>query len=169
MLAGCFLGLCTIFALIVTAFEASKEHAQAQWPEVTARIQSCTIRVSRRGYSGTYDSGGSDHIRCRISYQVGAEEPMADISSTSVRAPNLLNRQYPFAAVNELQTWVEAHPPGTPIEVRYDPNHHQKAVLVATDMPLGGPRTPSNLKLLAIFAGACVALLAMARLARPSF
>ncbi len=170
MLAGCFLGLCTIFALVVTASEAWKEHAQAQWPEVTARIQSCGIRVSRKGYSGPFDSGGGGYyIRCRIGYQVGAEEPTADIFSTSVRAPNLLNRQDPFAAVSDLQAWVETHPPGTPLEVHYDPSHHQKAALVVTDMPGGGPRTPNNLKLLAGFAGACVALLAMARLGRPSY
>jgi hypothetical protein len=31
------LGLCTTFALVVTAAQAWQEHAQARWPEVTAR------------------------------------------------------------------------------------------------------------------------------------
>ncbi len=169
MLMGCFLGLCTIFTLLVTGFEAWQEHAQAQWPEVTASLQSCGIRVSRKGYSGPYDSrGGAYYIRCRIRYQVGAEETDTNIYSTSVRAPNLLNRQDPWAAVCELQAWVDTHPPGTPITVHYHPNHHQQAVLAATDMPQGGPRTPGNLKMLGITAAACAALLAIARLARPS-
>lgn len=169
MLLGGFLGLCTIFILLVTAFEAWQEHAQAQWPEVTASIQSCGIRVSRRGYSGPYDSrGGAYHISCRIRYRVGAEVAAASIHSTSTRAPNLLSRQDPWAAVRELQAWVDTHPPGAPITAHYDPQHHQKAVLVATDMPRGGPRTPGNLKLLGITAAACAALLTIARLARPS-
>ncbi len=66
-----------------------------------------------------------------------------------------------------LQAWVDTHPTGTPITVHYRPNYPQKAVLVATDMPLGGPRTPGNLKLLGITAAACAALLAIAWLARP--
>jgi hypothetical protein len=169
MLMGAFLGLCTIFVLLVTAFEAWQEHTQAQWPQVTASIQSCGVRVSRRGYSGPFDSGGgSYYIRCHIGYQVGAQEAVANIYSTSTRAPNLLNRQDPFAAVGELQAWVDTHPPGTPITVHYNPNHHQKAVLAATDMPMGGPRTPRNLKLLEITATACAALIAMALLGRPS-
>jgi hypothetical protein len=169
MLLGGFLGLCTIFTFLVTAFEAWQEHAQTQWPKVTASIESCGIRVSRRGYSGPYDSrGGNYYISCHIRYQVGAEETVANIYSTSTRAPNLLNRQDPWATVRELQAWVDTHPPGTPIRVHYHPDHHQKAVLVATDMPLGGPRTPGNLKLLGFTAAACAALLAIARPARPS-
>jgi hypothetical protein len=31
-------GLCTIFASVVTAAQARQEHAQARWPEVTARV-----------------------------------------------------------------------------------------------------------------------------------
>jgi hypothetical protein len=169
MLAGAFLGLCTVFVLVVTVLEAWQEHVQRQWPEVTATIQNCGVRVSRRGYSGPFDSGGgSYYIRCHIGYPVGTDVAVANIYSTSTRAPNLLNHQDPWAAVRVLQAWVDTHPPGTPITVHFNPNHHQKAVLVATDMPLGGPRTPANLKFLGIFAGACVALLAMAWLSRPS-
>jgi hypothetical protein len=34
-------------------------------------------------------------------------------------------------------------------------------------MPLGGPQTPNNLKLLGFFAALCVVLLAIARIAWP--
>ncbi len=39
---GVFAGLCTIFALAVTAAEAWQEHAQAQWLETTARLTGAT-------------------------------------------------------------------------------------------------------------------------------
>ena len=42
-----------------------------------------------------------------------------------------------------------------------------KAVLVVTDMPLAGPTTPGNLKLLAVFAASSVLLLAIAHSIRP--
>jgi len=51
--------------------------------------------------------------------------------------------------------------------VHYDPANHKKAALVTTDMPLGGPPTPNNLKLLEFSAVSCVVLLAIARIARP--
>jgi hypothetical protein len=57
---------------------------------------------------------------------------------------------------------------GTPIAVHYDPANPKKAVLVATDMPLAGPSTPNNLKLLEVTAGACVLLLAIAAITRSS-
>jgi hypothetical protein len=67
-----------------------------------------------------------------------------------------------------MQEWVDEHPPGTPIAVHYDPANHKKAVLLATDMPLGGRRTPANLRLMGFFAGSCVLLLAIARIMKPS-
>jgi len=75
--------------------------------------------------------------------------------------------QYPTGQLELLQDWVDEHPEGTPIVVRYDPANHKKAVLVTTDMPLGGPRTPNNLRLLGFFAVSFVVLLAIARIARP--
>jgi hypothetical protein len=68
-----------------------------------------------------------------------------------------------------MQEWVDEHPPGTPIAVHYDPANHKKAALVTTDMPLGGPQTPDNLKLLEVTAGICALLLAIAALTRSSY
>jgi hypothetical protein len=65
-----------------------------------------------------------------------------------------------------MQEWVDGHPEGTEIVVHYDPANHNKAVLVTTDMPLGGPRTPNNVKLLGFFAVSCAVLLTIARVAR---
>ena len=68
-----------------------------------------------------------------------------------------------------VEDWVDAHPQGMPIAVHYDPANPKKAVLVATDMPRGGPRTPNNLRLLGIAALSCVVLLTIARVGRPRF
>jgi hypothetical protein len=38
-----FSGLCTIFVLVATAAQAWQEHAQARWPEVTARVEKCGL------------------------------------------------------------------------------------------------------------------------------
>jgi hypothetical protein len=79
---------------------------------------------------------------------VGGEEIVSRVHSRSTPAPRRVIWQYPPGQFQRLQEWVDAHPEGTPILVHYDPANHSKAVLVATDMPLGGPRTPGNVKLL---------------------
>jgi hypothetical protein len=55
-----FSGLCTIFASVVTAAQAWQEHAQARWPEVTARVDTC-------GLNQTSSGPRRYRIRCRLS------------------------------------------------------------------------------------------------------
>jgi hypothetical protein len=69
--------------------------------------------------------------------------------------------------IGPLEEWVDGHPAGTPIAVHYDPADHSTGVLVATDMPLDGPRTPSNMKQLEVSAVSSLILLAIARITRP--
>jgi hypothetical protein len=152
-------GLCTIFVSVVTAAQAWQEHAQARWPEVTARVDRCGMDRTSSGGREKY------YIHCRLSYAVGAEQNAANIYSINVPSPEIW--QYPPNQIGPFQLWVDEHPQGTPILVRYDPAHHTKIVLVATDMPLGGPRTPSNLKLLEFWAGSFLVLLTIARITRP--
>jgi hypothetical protein len=159
-LLGLFAGLCAIFALVVSTAEAWREHAQAQWPETRARIEQCAI-----------DTDWSDRrellrIGCRISYLVGPEEVVTKVYSRSVTSPRGAAWVYPSRQMALLESWVDDHPAGSPIAVHYDPDNHKKAVLVSTDMPYGGPRTPNNLKLLAIAVVACLLLLTIARLLR---
>jgi hypothetical protein len=151
-------GLCTIFASVVTAAQAWQEHAQARWPEVTARVDTCGLDQTSSG-PRTY------YIHCRLSYAVGAEQNVANVYSTNVPSPQVW--QYPPNQIAPFEKWVDAHPQGTPIVVRYDPANHKKVVLVATDMPRGGPRTPSNMKLLEFCAGSFLVLLTIARITRP--
>ena len=42
-------GLCTIFVSVVTAAQAWQEYAQARWPEVTARVDSCGMERTSSG------------------------------------------------------------------------------------------------------------------------
>jgi len=158
-LLGLFAGLCTIFALVVTAAEGWQEHAQAQWPEATAHIEKCYLHQTSSGRRDRY------YIDCRLSYVAGDHEFVAKVYSRSV--PSRAIWQYPPNQIAPLEDWVSEHPQGTPITVRYDPANAKKAVLVVTDMPGGGPHTPSNLKLLGIAAVTCVVLLTIARVTRP--
>jgi len=158
---GLFTGLCSIFALVVTVAEGWQEHAQAQWPETTARVQTCGVDLYTHRPEAYW-------IDCLVSYSVGAEEVVAKVHSRSTPAPRRVISQHPTTQIEIMERWAEAHPPGTPIAVRYDPVHHKNAVLMATDMPLGGPRTPDNLRLLGVAAGSCALLLAIARITKPS-
>jgi hypothetical protein len=158
-LLGLFAGLCTIFALVVSVAEGLQEHAQQQWPETTARVDKCGLHQSSSGRRDQY------YIDCRLTYTVGAEEFVTKIYSGSVPSPTVW--QYPPNQIGPLQDWVDNHPQGTPIAVHYNPTNPKKAVLVATDMPRGGPHTPNNLKLLGMAATSCVLLLTIARITRP--
>jgi len=157
---GLFAALCTVFALVVTAAQGWVEHAQAQWPTATARVQRCGLAIY------TYKSQAY-WIDCSLSYTVNGEEIVSRVHSRTIPNPGRVIWQYPTGQFERLQEWVDEHPEGTPIAVRYDPANHGKAVLVTTDMPLGGPQTPDNLKLLAFFGMSSVVLLAIGRIARP--
>ena len=158
-LLGLFAGLCTIFAFIVTVAEAWQEHTQAQWPETTARIEKCVLRPTSNGRRNRY------YIDCRLSYVVGADEIVTKLYSRNV--PSLETWQYPPNQIGPLEEWLDDHPQGATITVRYDPRNPRKAVPVGTGGLLGGPRTLSNLKLLEAAALSCVVLLTIARVGRP--
>jgi hypothetical protein len=157
---GLFAGLCTLFVLVVTAAQAWQEHAHAQWPEATAQVQRCGLDIYAHKPEAYWIDGS-------VSYMVGGEEIVSHVHSRSTPAPRRVIWQHPPGQFEKLQQWVVAHPAGTPIAVHYDPANHYKAVLVATDMPLGGPRTPNNLKLLGIAAAGFVVLLVIAQITRP--
>jgi hypothetical protein len=155
-----FSGLCTVFALAVTATQAWQEHVEAQWPEATAQVQRCGLDIYMR-------RAESYRIDCSIRYTVSGEEVASHVHSRSTPAPRRVLGSNPEQQFDSLQAWVNAHPKGTPIMVHFDPADHRKAVLVGTDMPLGGSPTPDNLKLLGAAAGSCIVLLLIARIMRP--
>lgn len=158
-LLGLFAGLCAVFALIVTAAEAWLEHAQAQWPEGLAQVQRCDLDV----YTHKPEAY---RIDCSLSYVVGGDEIISHVYSRSTPAPRRVIWQYPPLQFERMQEWVDEHPQGTAIAVHYNPANNKEAVLIVTDMPLGGPRTPGNMKLVAFFAAISVVLLTIARTTR---
>jgi hypothetical protein len=152
-----FSGLCTIFVLVATAAQAWLEHAQARWPEVTARVEKCGLIQS--GRRNRY------YIHCRLSYEIGPEQNSIDVYSTNVPSPDTW--QYPPNQIGPFEDWVKEHHEGTSIVVRYDPANHRNVVLAATPMPGRGPHTPKNIQLLEVVGGSFLVLLTVARIARP--
>ena len=96
---------------------------------------------------------------------MGAEQNATNIYSNNVPAPEV--QQYPPNQIAQFEEWVNEHPQGTPIVVRYDPADHKKIMLAANYLPRGGPRTPNNVKLLEVCAGSFFVLGTIALLTRP--
>jgi hypothetical protein len=159
---GLFAGLCSIFVLVVTVAQGWREHAQTQWPQATALVQRCGVDIYTHKPEAYW-------IDCRVSYLVGAEQIVTKVHSRSTAAPRRVISPQPARQIGLMQEWVDEHPPGTSVAVHYDPANHKQAALVATDMPLGGPLTPDNLKLLGITTGSCAFLLAIAGITRSSY
>jgi hypothetical protein len=152
-------GLCTVFASVATVAQAWQEHFQARWPEVTARVDECGLRRTSTGRREGF------YIRCRLSYAVGTEQHATNIYSRNVPSPEVW--QYPPNQIAPYEAWVNDHPEGTPMVVRYDPANHTKIVQEADHVPSGGPRTPNNVKLLEFMGGSFLVLLTIARITRP--
>jgi Protein of unknown function (DUF3592) len=150
-----FSGLCTVFALVVTAAQAWHEHNQERWPEVTAHVDTCGLEPTSSGEK-IY------HIRCRLSYVVGGEQNVTTVLSMNVSSLGVW--QHPRNQIGPLEQWIDEHPPGAPILVRYDPASHTE--VVTTDKLVGGPHTQSNIKVFEACAVSFVILLAIARITR---
>jgi hypothetical protein len=153
-----FFGLCTIFVGAVAAVQAWEEHAQAQWPEATAHVDMCEMDQTSTGERNMY------YIDCRLTYVAGSEQRTTRFNSRNVPSRDVW--QYPPNQIAPFEEWINDHPQGTPILVRYDPANHGKAVLAKADLPLGGPHTPGNLKLLSVAAASFFVMLTIARILR---
>lgn len=144
-------GLGTIFVGIVTAVQAWQEHAQQHWPTATAYVEQCAmVHVSTRRRLAL-------HVRCRLRVDLGTEQPVAYLYSMNVPPPEVW--QYPPNQIAPFIDWVNRHPAGTAIEVRYNPNRHTSVVPVTDPIPRAGPHTAGNLKLLAATSVSFVVLL----------
>lgn len=154
-LFGLFAGVCTVFALVFSAADALREHAQQSWPQTTATIERCGLDPYH-----PFSHAGRDtiwHIECRINYLVHGDIVEAKIRSRSAKSgadTELMNR------------WVAEHRRGSPIIIHYNPADHNAVVLTATDMPYAGPRTPDNLRLTLIAAATCAIMLTIAKVLR---
>lgn len=156
-LLGIFAGLCTVFALIVSATDKWQEQAQERWPEVTATIERCSVDPYVPLESASREPVW--HIGCRIGYRADSTQ-----IETSIRSRSTASGW--GGHMERMHQWVALHRPGSPIVVHYNPTDPKTAALTATDMPDAGPRTPNNLRLLLISSVACLGLLTIARCLR---
>jgi hypothetical protein len=153
-LLGLFAGLCSLFALVATGLTAWREHVKAGWPEATATIERCSVEERR-----TTGSDLSWWLRCHIGFRREADQIETQIFS---RILSSQSRGYPEL----MDQWVDDHPNGSRVAVRYDPADPKVAIPATDYMPNGEPKTPSNLRVLAVFSLACAVLLAIAMLLR---
>jgi hypothetical protein len=139
--------------------DAWREHVELSWPQTTATIKKCSLDpyVPLRSASRT----PVWHIQCRLNY-----------SAESIQIENNIRSRSTTAGwgghIDLMAQWVAKHPSGSPIVVHYNPSDTKTAVLIDTDMPDAGPRTPNNLKLLLISSVAFVGLFTIARLSRSN-
>ncbi|MFC5863502.1 DUF3592 domain-containing protein [Acidicapsa dinghuensis] len=152
-------GLGTIFVGVITAFQAWQEHAQQHWPTATAYVEKCAMVHASAGRRLAL------HIRCRLHVDLGTEQPVAYLYSMNVPPPEV--RQSPPNQIAPFIDWVNRHPAGTSIEVRYNPSRHTSVVPVTDPIPRTGPHTPDNLKLLAATSISFVVLLILLRATWP--
>jgi Protein of unknown function (DUF3592) len=163
-----FVGLCallllaaggTLLTLGVTLAEGWKEHVQQSWPEASAHVDTCRVK------QGTFKARRQLYIQCRLVYSKDLEQREMYVYSASYPPPDVA--QYPANQGQPFDDWLNAHPPGTPVTVRYDSADPTKSVMASDFMPRGGSHTADNIKLLAACFVSFIVLLALARLARP--
>jgi hypothetical protein len=141
--------LITLIMIGKTAADTYRESRQAKWPSVVATI---TQQVVRK-YSGRHDVW---RIESEVRYSVDGETLTSNIHS----------RVGDSTEMRAMRNWASQHPPGTPLPVRYDPQHHNIVVPVAGDMPESGPQVPDDLTAVLIFLLLSAALVTIGRVLR---
>jgi Protein of unknown function (DUF3592) len=156
-LLGLLAGLCTAFILVVTVGVAWREHAQESWPEVPATIERCSVDL--RYFNGPADPDPTWWIECRIGFRTETDQIKTTIHSG--------HRSNPSQGYPELMNqWVNDHPSGSQIVIRYAPDDHKTVILSRDYMPNGEPKTRYNLKFLIACFISCICLLIIAKLFR---
>ena len=138
--------LVTLIMLGKTAADAYQESRQAKWPGVVATI---TQQVVRK-YTGRHDVWRIEsEVRYSVDGELYVKHSLACRDSTEMRA---------------MRNWASQHQPGTPLPVRYDPQHHNIVVPVAVDMPESRPQLPDDVMAVLIFSLLSVALVTIGRI-----
>jgi hypothetical protein len=145
-LLGLLLALCTLVMIVKAPIDAYEENKHEKWPAVLAAIQQQTVRK-------TYHRGYEWQIETEVRYTVDGEELTSSIHS----------RVASSGEERDMYRWASQHPPGTPLPLRYDPQHHDMVVLDGGDMPESGSQVPGDLQMLLIFSVLSVTLLTIDR------
>ena len=145
-LLGLLLALCTLVMIVKAPIDAYEENKHEKWPAVLAAIHQQTVRK-------TYHRGYEWQIETEVRYTVDGEELTSSIHS----------RVASSGEERDMYRWASQHPPGTPLPLRYDPQHHDMVVLDGGDMPESGSQVPGDLQMLLIFSVLSVTLLTIDR------
>jgi Protein of unknown function (DUF3592) len=151
-LLGLFAGLCVIFIGCVTLADWHDEATQARWPVVSAMVDRAEVVTTERSESGTLWN-----LSAQVRYAVKGAARTATLRSRTAFS------EYQAA---KLEAWAEQHRNGGEVDIRYDPSRETHAVFASAELSSVAGRTGTDLTLLAIATGACVALLALARVLR---
>jgi hypothetical protein len=128
-LLGYFFGLFAAAMIVATGIDAYRENMHAKWPVAVATIAQETVRKIPAGSRGEW------FIELGLVYRVDGRELASSTHS----------RGGAFWEEFSMRKWASRHPPGTSLQIRYDPQNHNSVVPDAGDMPESGPQAFSDL------------------------
>jgi uncharacterized protein DUF3592 len=146
---GFAFGFVALLLIVKTPIDVYRENKQAKWPSVVATITHSTVRKS-------YHKGFEWHIETEVRYLVDGKEQTSSIHSRVATSGD----------EREMYQWASQHPPGTPLPIRYNPEHHDTIMPDAGDMPETGSQVAGDLQMLLIFSVLSVALITIGRALR---
>jgi len=146
---GFAFGVVALLLIVKIRIDVYRENKQAKWPSVVATITQSTVRKS-------YHKGYEWHIETEVRYLVDGKEQTSSIHSRVASSGD----------EREMYQWASQHPPGTPLPIRYDPEHHDTVVPDARDMPETGSQVLGDWQMLLIFSVLSVTLIAIGRVLR---
>jgi hypothetical protein len=143
---GFLFGVVALLMIVKIAIDVYRESKQAKWPTVVATIAQQTVRR-------TYNRGYQWYIETEVRYTADGEELTSSIHS----------RVGSSGEERDMYRWASQHLPGTPLPIRYDPQHRNTVVLDAGDMPESGSQVPGDLNMLLIFSALSMTLITIGR------
>jgi hypothetical protein len=117
--AGALDAVAAVWLIVGASVVRNRIEAARSWPQATATVLSSEVRSTRRG-------GAWPEIRYRYSVQGQTFE------SSTYRIGGMTS-----AVRSEADAIVAAHPPGSALEVRYDPERPSSAIIETGGQPGG--------------------------------
>lgn len=128
-LLGYFFGLFAAVMLVTTGIDAYRENMHAKWPVAVATISLETVRKIPAGSRGEW------FIELALRYRVDGKE----LTSSAHSGGGAFWEEF------SMRRWAFRHPPGTSLQIRYDPQNPNSVVPDAADMPESGPQALADL------------------------
>jgi hypothetical protein len=145
-LLGYLFALCALVVIVKAPLDVYQENKHSKWSTVLATIEQQTVRK-------TYHKGYQWQIETEVRYRVDGEDLTSSIHSRVASSGD----------EREMYRWASQHPPGTPLPIRYAPEHHDTVVPAPGDMPETGSQVLGDLQMLLMFSVLSVTLIAIGR------